>query len=289
MAVRIIQKHSKRNKLKKSSKSEIELTLPASKSEPLSDLQDYSILIFGKKKIGKTTLAAQFDEALFLMCEPGGRALSIRQVQVRDWKEFRGYVELAIKDNATRTIVIDTTDFAYEFCMAYVCEQMVIDHPSDETYGKGWNAVRKEFTKVVNMLLHSGKGVVFISHSKDEEFKTRKNESLSKVVSSMPGQAKDVLEGLVDIWVNYDYDGKRRVLVIGGNDGIDAGHRIEGKFKYPSGEPMETIAMGRSPKEGYKNFVDAFNNHAPVEKKGNASKKLVLKKANRLSIKRRST
>lgn len=279
MAVRIIKRHSKKNKLKKSNRPEIELVLPASKSEPLEALQDYSILIFGKKKIGKTTLAAQFDKALFLMCEPGGRALSIRQVRVQNWKEFRGYVELAVKDNATRTIIIDTTDFAYEFCMAHVCEQMAIDHPSDESYGKGWNAVRKEFTQVVNTLLHSEKGVVFISHSKDEEFKTRKSETYSKVVSSMPGQAKDVLEGLVDIWANYDYDGKRRVLIIGGNSEVDAGHRIEGRFKYPSGEPMETIAMGRSPKEGYKNFVDAFNNHASVEKKDNTGKKLVLKKS----------
>lgn len=277
MAVKIIRKHGKGSSAKKDRDSELDLELPQEKSEPSDALQDYSLLIYGRKKIGKTTLASQFDGALFLMCEPGGKALRIRQVPVRNWPEFRGYVELAIKDKATRTVVIDTTDFAYEYCLDYVCEKMAIDHPSDEGYGKGWKAVRAEFTEVISNLLHSGKGVIFISHSKDEEFKTRKSETYSKIVSSMPGQAKDVLEGLVDIWANYDYDGKRRILVIGGNDEVDAGHRIEGRFKYPSGEPIEIIPMGRSPKEGYRNFVDAFNNHMPGERKDKGGRKLVLR------------
>ena len=279
MAIKIIKKHGKSRLAKKSRDvvSDLKLELPEGKSKPSDSLQDYSILIYGRKKIGKTTLAAQFDGALFLMCEPGGKALRIRQRPVKNWLEFKGYIALAIKDKATRTIVVDTTDFAYEYCFDYVCEEKAMDHPADEGYGKGWKAIRKEFTEVMTELLHSGKGVIFISHSKDEEFKTRKSEAYSKAVSSMPGQAKDVLEGLVDIWANYDYDGKRRVLIMSGNDEVDAGHRIEGRFKYPNGEPIESIPMGRSPKEGYRNFVAAFNNHMPGGKKSGTGKRLVLK------------
>jgi len=276
MAVRIIQKYGKSSLLKRK-EPELGLRLPEDKSLPQDSLSAYSILIFGKKKIGKTTLAAQFPDVLFLMCEPGGRALSIRQVQVRNWGEFEGYVALAIKDKKTKTIVVDTTDFAYEYCFQYVCEQMAIEHPSDESFGKGWSGVRKEFTAVIGDLLHSNKGIIFISHSKDTEFKTRRNESFSKVVSSMPGQAKDVLEGLVDIWACYDYDGRRRVLIIGGNDEVDAGHRVERRFKYPNGEPIEVIPMGRSPKEAYRNFVQAFFNHLPGEKEARPGKRLVLR------------
>lgn len=274
MAVRIIKRGGKSPK--KERKEELKLELPKGKSEPASDLRDYSMLLYGRKKIGKTTLASQFDGALFLMCEPGGKALSIRQVAVKNWQEFKGYVDLAAEDKATRTVVVDTADFCYDYCLDYVCEKEVMDHPSDEEYGKGWKAVRTEFTEVITKLLHSGKGVIFISHSKDKTFKTRKSEEFSKVESSMSGQAKDVLEGLVDIWANYDYDGKRRILIIGGSDEVDAGHRIEGRFLYPNGEPITSIPMGRSPKEGYRNFIQAFENHMPgeVEKK----KKLVLRK-----------
>lgn len=276
MAVRILSR--KGNGRKHVAKTEVEkLRLPEGLSEPSDSLFDYSILIYGKKKIGKTTLMAQAEGALFLMCEPGGKALRIRQVPVRSWSDFEGYIDLAIADPKVRVIVVDTADFSYEYCLADVCEKKVIDHPSDEEYGKGWNAVRAEYTRVIRKLLHSGKGVVFLSHSKDKTFKSRKSEEYSKVESSMPGQAKDILEGLVDIWANYDYDGKRRVLIIGGSDEVDAGHRVEGRFQYPNGEPITTIPMGRSPKEGFRNFVQAFGNHMPGQAEAK-KKKLVLKK-----------
>ena len=261
MAVRLLRRSrgQKRRHMSESNEG-LHLSLPSEKSVPSDSLQDYSILLFGRKKIGKTTLAAQFEGALFLMCEPGGKTLSIRQVSVKNWPEFKRYVDLAVKDPQTVTIVIDTTDFAYEYCMEYVCEKLVMVHPSDEAYGKGWKAVRNEFTGVIGKILHSGKGVIFISHSRDEEFKTRHADTYHKTVSSMPGQAKDVLEGLVDIWANYDYDGKNRVLILGGSEEVDAGHRIEGRFRGLNGEPIEKVPMGKSPAEGYRNFVAAFRN-----------------------------
>ena len=275
MAVKLIKRHGKTGRIKKMEEEKLEL--PDARSVPSDSLFDYSILIYGKKKIGKTTLMAQADCALFLMCEPGGKALSIRQVAVTSWSKLEGYIDLAIADPKTKVIIVDTADFCYEYCLADVCEKKAIDHPSDEEYGKGCNAVRAEFTRVIKKLLHSGKGVVFISHSKDKTFKSRKSEEYSKVESSMPGQAKDILEGLVDIWANYDYDGKRRVLIIGGSDEVDAGHRIEGRFMYPSGEPIERIPMGRSPKEGYRNLVQAFNNKMPGQAE-ESKKKLVIKR-----------
>lgn len=270
-----------KKKAKGKKRQEFDLSLPTVKSTPSEALQDYSILLYGKKKIGKSSLGAQFEDTLFLMCEPGGKALNIFQVPVRNWKEFEGYIDLAIKDTRFKTIVIDTADYSYEYCLEWVCDKLVIDHPSDEAYGKGWKAVKNEYTRVVNKLLHSGKGVIFISHSKDEEIKTRRNDSYHKVTSSMSGQAKDVLEGLIDIWVNYDYDGRRRYLVIQGNDEVDAGHRLKNHFKYPDGSRIERIDMGTSPEQAYANFIAAFQNH-PAEggkkKKKKSNKKLVLKK-----------
>jgi hypothetical protein len=278
VAVKLIGKNKKRFKSTREEQDALELQLPKNKSVPSKDPRDYSWLIYGRKKIGKTTLAAQFEDALFLMCEPGGKALSIRQVGIRNWSEFRGYVDLAIEDEDTRTIIVDTTDLAYAYCLEYVCDKLAIEHPADEAYGKGWNAVRKEFVSVINKLLHSGKGVVFISHSKDEEFKTRHSDTFHKTVSSMPGQAKDVLEGLVDIWANYDYDGRRRVLIIGGSEEVDAGNRIEGRFVYPDGSPIDRIPMGSSPKEGYKNLIAAFNNHGDKEAQPKEKHGLKIKK-----------
>ena len=95
----------------------------------------------------------------------------------------------------------------------------------------------------------------------------------------MSGQAKDVLEGLIDIWVNYDYDGRRRFLIIQGTDEIDAGHRLQDHFNYADGSKIERIDMGTSPKQAYINFINAFNNNLEGgKKKKKKGKKLRLRK-----------
>ena len=108
--------------------------------------------------------------------------------------------------------------------------------------------------------------------------KKRDGSSYHRTEPSLPGQAKDVLEGLVDIWAFYTYDKDVRTLIIQGDDFIGAGHRIENRFRYADGEPIKIIPMGKSPKEAYQNFVKAFENK--LEKGGSPEKKkLVFKKS----------
>lgn len=280
MAIKILKGNTKVKKTVKQEVINSKLSLPLSKSEPSDTLQDYSILIYGPKKIGKTSLTSQFDKALSFMTEPGGKAQAMYQVACTTWTDLRGYTKLFIKDSRFRTGIVDTADLSYELCMAYTCKKMLIDHPSDEGYGKGWSAVRKEYQAWIMELLGSGKGVIFISHMKDSEFKNRRGDSYNKVGASMAGQAADIIEGLVDIWGNYTYNGKKRYLIIGGSDEVDAGNRVQGHFLDIEGKPLDRIPMGNSPEEAYKNFIAAFNNklHTAREEAVNEpKKKLVLK------------
>jgi hypothetical protein len=215
-----------------------------------------------------------FPKAMFLFCEPGGKALSVYGRAVKNWKELKGYVRLICKDKTFENVVVDTADYAYEYCSDYVCKKMGIDHPSDEAWGKGWKAVKAEIAGEVNRLLHSGKGVIFISHSRDEEVKKSDGDTYNKTASTLPGQAKDLLEGLVDIWAYYTYHREERVLIIRGDDYVDAGHRVEGRFNYPDGTPIKRIPMGSTKEEAYKNFVSAFENKLAKPE----SKKLKLRK-----------
>ena len=280
MAIKILKGNKKGKLVPREHETTSKYELPIEKSEPSDSLQDYSILIYGAKKIGKTSLCAQFEDTLGFMTEPGGRAQSMYQVACNSWQDLRGYTKLFIKDNRFKTGVVDTADIAYEMCLAYVCKKMVIDHPSDEGYGKGWQAVRKEFQSWVMELLGSGKGVIFLSHSKDSDFKTRRGETFSKVGASMAGQAADVIQGLVDIWANYTYDGKKRFLIIGGSEEVDAGSRVEGHFMDPHNGSLDRIPMGQNAKEAYRNFVAAFNNKLQVELEETVApkKKLIIKK-----------
>ena len=260
-------------------KEALDVSLPTHVSAPASHIGDYSILLYGEKKIGKTSLVSKFDKAFFLMFEPGGKALSVYQKPVNSWLEFKKYVSLLQKDTTFRTIVIDTVDIAYRMCVDYICQKLVIEHLSEEDWGRGWEAARNEFDTEIGKLLKTGKGIMFISHAAEKEIKTRTGDKYHRISPTMAGQARDILEGIVDIWMYYGYESKSRYLWVEGNDHIGAGHRLETRFKYTDGSPISEINMGKNPTEAHENFIKAFNNQLQKgEDKKVVRKVLVVKK-----------
>lgn len=261
----VIQKTPKKTTFKV---GKIEYKLPDKPSTPLQTLGGYTMLLYGEKKIGKTTLCAEFPGALFLMFEPGGKALRIFQEPMNSWLKFTRFVDLIIKDEKFKTIVIDTVDFAYDDCLICECKKLGIEHPSDAGWGKGWASVKSEFSRQIRKLLRSGKGVIFISHQREVEIETRSGKKFHRKTNTMTGQGKETIEGLIDIWANYDYVGEGRYLTVLGDDYIDAGNRCKENFKYTDGIKIRKIYMGNSPKEAYTNFINAFNNKLINKEKG---------------------
>lgn len=235
--------------------------LPSTTSDPSSNIFDYLVLCYGEKKIGKTSLFSHHGQALFLMFEPGGRGLSIYQEPIPTWTKFVKYVGLLEKDDQFQTVVIDIADIAYDRCMQHVCQQMGIDHPSDEDYGKGWAAVRTEFTRQITRLALTGKGIVFISHSVEREIKPRHGAKFDRIQPTMSGQSRDVLEGMVDIWMYYGWEGKSRRIWLVGDELISAGHRLaEHHFKYTDGTPIQKFWPGKNSQQAYDRLMSAFDN-----------------------------
>lgn len=237
--------------------------LPEAVSEPVSDLAAYSILLYGREKIGKTTFCAQFPDALFLMCEPGGKALSIYQVPIRTWAEFVGYLQELRRSTRFKTIVVDTVDLAFKYCEAWGCAKLGISHPSEEDWGKAYGLIRDEFARTMATLLKLGRGVILVSHAQEKEIKRRNGGTSTRIVPTMSNPARNVIEPMVDIWMYYDYDESRgRMARVVGDDMISAGHRTEHHFQGCE----DGIPMGRSAAEAYAQFVSAFRNElaAPV-------------------------
>jgi hypothetical protein len=234
--------------------------LPTERSEPIASLGAYTWLIFGEKKIGKTTLTALFGKAVHLFTEPGGKALRLYPVVIDNWKKFKIAIKALKKDKTFDTVVIDIVDPLYPMVEDYTCEKLVISDLADEEWGKGWRENRKEFERVFGELLNMGKGVVFISHAQEQEIETRDGEKYDRMMPTMHKRMRDLVEGSVDIWAYYTYDKKRRVLQILGDDHISAGHRLEGRFLTPDGKPIRRIDMGHSAKRAYRNVNDAFHN-----------------------------
>jgi hypothetical protein len=261
--------------------------LPTERNVPSDALSDYSILLYGAKKIGKTSVASHFPDALFLATEPGTKALEVFSVDITSWGDFLGYIktlETAPKKKFS-TIVVDTVDLAYEICLQSVCKKEGWEHPSDEKYGKGWKKISDAFRSAILRLFHlpGSPGIIFISHDTEKEFEDREGNTFERVQPTMPKQALNVVEALVDIIISYQYDGARRVAKICGDETIVAGCRLEHRFRTTSGERVSCIPMGTSSEQSFKNFIRAFDNQQttidgrkPAEEA--PKKKMILKK-----------
>ncbi len=200
---------------------------------------DYLSVWYGPPKIGKTTLISKFKGVYFLPTEPGYKFLKIRKSKIDNWADFKAFVKkVEKKKKFVKTVkmwCIDPADKLAKFCMDYVCAKRGIDHPSDQEWGKGWEAFRDEFSEWILRLCAIGPGVAAVSHVKERDVVTRSIE-LTKETPAMPKTCYTVLNDLADIIVKIGYEprvrrkkGKRkpqlRCLFLRGTENFEAGDR----------------------------------------------------------------
>ncbi len=250
------------NVLSKESKSK-EYSLPVKKHEPSIGLERASILIYGKKKIGKTSLVNQFSEnMLHMMFEPQARNLRLYQVPCVTHDDFVGYSNLLkSSEHNFDSVSIDTLPLLYERSLEKTCKTRGMEHPSGQNdFGMSWSFVNKDFNKSLAPLLQLDIGVFFHAHELEDEIETR---SGSKYRIVRPEGGKQVWEfinaNVENIWY-YHLRGSKRFLQIRGDDYVTACTAWPDKFFTPSGEQIFAIPMGNSPEEGFKNIQKAFRN-----------------------------
>lgn len=236
------------------------IVLPKKKSSVVTDLSKYTILLYGKIKIGKTSLAAQFPEALFLMTEPGGKSLEIYQMDIKDWSYFKQVLTALESTAMYKTIVVDTVDNLYKMCTDWYCKKKAIQHPSDEEWGKAWQMINDEFMFAMIRLMQLNRGVIFTSHAVEHEVRKFAQPPTTQITPTLAKQGRRVLEPIVDLVAYFRYaeterDDSSRILQIRGDANVVAGCRLTKNFVH-----VHEIPMGKSATEGFKNFIDAFNN-----------------------------
>ncbi len=252
--------------------------LPKKPETPCTELNDFSFLFHGEKKVGKTTLALEGGRVLVLQFDPPQRAYERMEIQCPDWRTFLASLKALEKADAPYDrVVLDGADLWYHHCQAYVCEKQGIEHPGDAGWGKGWSALRNEFTHAVDRMLNLSCGVWFLCHSTWKEVDVRRSngrtEKVEKLLPMLSGMAEEILNGKVDGWFAYDYRGNNRVLVLQGDERTGAGHRLDQDkyphFRLPEGEKITEMMAGKSASIAYKRFLAAFNNEytPPVMKK----------------------
>ena len=248
--------------------------LPTETKGVQTDLSNYTFLLYGQPKIGKTSVLATFPDALFLCTEPGAKGLDIFEYKAGEggcatWQDLLDVAELLAATNRFKYVVVDTVDKAYEMCLDYVCAKLHIAYPGvdefgENDWGKSWKEVRKEFTRFVDTLTRMNRGVAFTSHAQSLEIKSKQGSTYSTIVPSMGKQARTTIEALVDFFLYCDYiktsEGIERVFITEGDETVWAGHRAPAKF--PRFVPMDAEV-------GYAILESAFRGEAPELKLDN--------------------
>jgi len=237
--------------------------LPTGPTEPVDDLGFYSFLIYGPKKIGKTTLASLFPDALFFMFEPGAKALRIKRVDLNTWGDALGYLSALEKAPIKpKTIVIDTGFEAHQKCLKYVCDKEHIDYPRDDNFGKDWDKIKRELRSFHDRIFALGIGVVVLCHETVKEHQTFTGQKFDKIVPLLAKAGDDFYRAVIDnVWW-YHYRGHQRFLQIRGSDHAMAGTALQADrfFKTKTGEQIVAIPVSNEPLLGMQSIEAAFHN-----------------------------
>ena len=175
------------------------------------DMRGYSVFFYGEPKSGKTTTAVKFPKHLLLAFEKGYSAIPGAMAQpINSWSEFKKVLR-QLKDPEVHkhfeTIIIDTADVAYDYCVKYVCDNAPradggfgVDSVSDIPYGKGYGMVSKEFDDNLRSIVQMDYGLVMISHSIDKTFTDEQGKEFNRIVPTLDRRAKNIVSRMVDIY-----------------------------------------------------------------------------------------
>lgn len=180
--------------------------LPQSKSEKITELSKQVITIYGRAKVGKSTLCSQFDKPIFLATEPGLNHLEVFKVNCNTWEKFlTACQEIGQGKHGFATCVIDTVDKLVVLCTNYVCAENGISYPAELPHGKGWALITSELNRVLTKLSMLPYGLIMVSHSSQEEIET-KTRKYTRWTISVSGKNKNLFLNMSDLILFIDSD-----------------------------------------------------------------------------------
>ena len=129
------------------------------------------LVLYGVEGIGKTSLAAQTPDPLFIDTEGGTAHLDVRRLQKpQSWSELVSLInEVAATPEVCRTLVIDTADWAEQMAIDHICQKYKQPGLESFGYGKGYTFLAEEFSRMLaccDEVILSGMNVVITAHAR---------------------------------------------------------------------------------------------------------------------------
>ena len=133
------------------------------------------VVIYGTEGIGKSTLASQFPDPLFIDTEGSTSNMDVKRLdKPTSWTMLMNQIAF-VKANPTvcKTLVIDTIDWAESLAIESVCSMHGKRGIEDFGYGNGYTYVREEMGRLLDKLqelVDIGINVVLTAHSQLRKF-----------------------------------------------------------------------------------------------------------------------
>ena len=161
------------------------------------------ICIYGTHGIGKSTIASQFPEPIFISTEDGIDGLDVtsfpKATHVNDVVES---IKTLIKEeHEFKTVVVDTVDWLVE---PLVVEDVENTHDAkDLAYGKGQMLVAESFREILQGLdalrRKRNMNVVLLAHANIVKFESPMTEPYDRYTPKLPNRCNALLQEWVDV------------------------------------------------------------------------------------------
>ena len=184
------------------------------------------LIIFGKPKAGKTTLASKLDNNLIIDLEGGSEFLEALAVQARSVKDL-GDIANTIREEIKSTgkkpykyITLDNASRLEEICLSYAAT-LYRQTPMGKNYqgndvrtlpnGSGYMYLQQAVRKVIDMFRDLCDNFILIGHLKDKMI-NKEGEELSEMSLDLVGKLANIICGEADA-VGYVYRKKNETHI----------------------------------------------------------------------------
>ena len=137
-------------------------------------LRALGVVLYGPEGIGKSTLASQFPNPIFIDLEHGTDTMDIARTDTpKTFNDVLTLMTMILEEDEFKTVVIDTADKLEQLITAHVLEAHHLNSIEDAGYGKGYTYIAEEFVRFLRKcgeLIDAGKNVVIVAHAMMRKF-----------------------------------------------------------------------------------------------------------------------
>ena len=224
------------------------------------------ICIYGPEGIGKTTLASNFPNSLFVDTEGGTSFMNVRRVTAP--KKFDDLIaiveEVAATPGICGTLVIDTADWAEQICITSVCAKYKKEGLEEFGYGKGYTYLAEEFSRLLaacDKVISAGVNVVVTAHAKMRKFELPDEQgAFDRWEMKLTKQTAPLLKEWADCLFFCNYKSFVVTSEDGGKNKVQGGKRVmftthhpcwdaKNRFNLPDELPLDYSSIGHIVKD----------------------------------------